>query len=138
MIVHKGFRLLPVITSLVLAFCANSALAFQESDRGLNDRGLKCDPKTSATEQPAAMAFIKETDLFLRRLAEQRVKHESKELTGQTLQSEKERVERESQALLRFYERNLAKCPLSKELGTAVSKRFQAIKNSTKAFAGLK
>ncbi len=133
MIVHKGFRLLPVITSLVLAFCANSALAFQESDRG-----LKCDPRVAATEQPAAKHFIKETDLFLRGLAQQRVKHESKELTGQTLQSEKERVERESQALLRFYERNLKNCPLNKELGAAVSKGVQAIKNSTKAFAGLK
>jgi hypothetical protein len=133
MIVHKGFRLLPVITSLVLAFCANSALAFQESDRE-----FKCDPKVAAPGQPAAKHFFRETDLFLRRLEEQLVKHESKELTGQTLQSEKERVKRESQALLRFHERELAKCPLNKEDGAAVSKRFRAIKNSTKAFAGLK
>jgi hypothetical protein len=98
---------------------------------------VQCDIKVAAPE-PAAKQFIKDTDLFLRRIAEQRVKHELKELTGQTLQSEKERLERESQALLRFHERNLAKCFLNKELEAAVSKRFQAIKNSTKSYAGLK
>jgi hypothetical protein len=97
----------------------------------------QCDIKVAAPE-PAVKQFIKDTDLFLRRLAEQRVKHELKELTGQTLQSEKERVERESQALLRFHERNLAKCFTNKESEAAVTKRFQAIKNSTKAFIGLK
>ncbi len=98
---------------------------------------VQCDIQAAAPES-AVKQFIKDADLFLRRLAELRVKHELNELTGQALKLEKDRAERESQALLRFHERNLAKCFTNKESEAAVSKRFQAIKNSTKAFIGLK
>jgi uncharacterized protein YkwD len=96
-----------------------------------------CDVKAAAPEA-AANQFIKDADGFLLRVAELRVKHEFNELAGPALKAEKDRVERESQALLGFHEKNLRKCFLNKDLEAAVSRRLQAIRTNVKDLATLK